>query len=69
MLEEGVIPPFYLDKIRDDQGTRGVSALNMSILLISQLDFIKFFFKFTQDKPLIVVHILLNITFSILHII
>ncbi|KAK9303627.1 hypothetical protein QLX08_004731 [Tetragonisca angustula] len=29
MLEEGVIPPFYLDKIRDDQGTRGVSALNM----------------------------------------
>lgn len=30
MLEEGVIPPFYLDKIRDDQGTRGVSALNMN---------------------------------------
>ena len=40
MLEEGVIPPFYLDKIRDDQGTRGVSALNMSILLISQLKMI-----------------------------
>lgn len=32
MLEEGVIPPFYLDKIRDDQGTRAVSALTMSIL-------------------------------------
>ncbi|XP_031849675.1 sphingomyelin phosphodiesterase 4 [Nomia melanderi] len=30
MLEEGVIPPFYLDKIRDDQGTRAVSALNMN---------------------------------------
>ncbi|XP_076653758.1 sphingomyelin phosphodiesterase 4 [Halictus rubicundus] len=30
MLEEGVIPPFYLDKIRDDQGTRVVSALNMN---------------------------------------
>ncbi|XP_043523577.1 sphingomyelin phosphodiesterase 4 isoform X3 [Frieseomelitta varia] len=30
MLEEGVIPPFYLDKIRDDQGTRGISALNMN---------------------------------------
>ncbi|KOC70912.1 Sphingomyelin phosphodiesterase 4 [Habropoda laboriosa] len=29
MLEEGVIPPFYLDKIRDEQGTRCVSALNM----------------------------------------
>lgn len=39
MLEEGVIPPFYLDKIRDDQGTRGVSALNMSIL---------FYFKLTS---------------------
>ncbi|CAK9809971.1 Sphingomyelin phosphodiesterase 4 [Anthophora plagiata] len=33
MLEEGVVPPFYLDKIRDEQGTRCVSALNMSILL------------------------------------
>ncbi|KAG7198868.1 hypothetical protein KM043_015694 [Ampulex compressa] len=33
MLEEGVIPPFYLDKIRDDQGTRLASALYMSILL------------------------------------
>ncbi|XP_012349090.1 sphingomyelin phosphodiesterase 4 isoform X1 [Apis florea] len=30
MLEEGVIPPFYLDKIRDDQSTRCVSALNMN---------------------------------------
>lgn len=30
MLEEGVIPPFYLDKIRDDQGTRAVSALTMN---------------------------------------
>ncbi|XP_053988733.1 sphingomyelin phosphodiesterase 4 [Hylaeus anthracinus] len=30
MLEEGVIPPFYLDKIRDDQGTRAVSVLNMN---------------------------------------
>ncbi|CAK9821994.1 Sphingomyelin phosphodiesterase 4 [Anthophora retusa] len=28
MLEEGVVPPFYLDKIRDEQGTRCVSALN-----------------------------------------
>lgn len=34
MLEEGVIPPFYLDKIRDDQGTRAVSALTMSILFL-----------------------------------
>lgn len=32
MLGEGVIPPFYLDKIREDQGTRAVIALNMSIL-------------------------------------
>ena len=30
MLEEGVIPPFYLDKIREDQGTRVVTALNMN---------------------------------------
>ncbi|XP_046830955.1 sphingomyelin phosphodiesterase 4 isoform X4 [Vespa crabro] len=30
MLEEGVIPPFYLDKIRDDQGTRVPSALFMN---------------------------------------
>ncbi|XP_076184127.1 sphingomyelin phosphodiesterase 4 [Ptiloglossa arizonensis] len=30
MLEEGVIPPFYLDKIRDDQSTRAVSALSMN---------------------------------------
>ncbi|KAF3422129.1 hypothetical protein E2986_00413 [Frieseomelitta varia] len=26
MLEEGVIPPFYLDKIRDDQGTRALNS-------------------------------------------
>jgi len=32
MLEEGVISPFYLDKIKDDQGTRVPSALSMSIL-------------------------------------
>lgn len=32
MLEEAVISPFYLDKIRDDQGTRVPSALFMSIL-------------------------------------
>lgn len=32
MLEEGIISPFYLDKIRDDQGTRVPSALSMSIL-------------------------------------
>lgn len=44
MLEEGVIPPFYLDKIRDDQGTRGVSALNMSILFIFLFNnFMKYF--------------------------
>ncbi|XP_043253713.1 sphingomyelin phosphodiesterase 4 isoform X1 [Colletes gigas] len=30
MLEEDVIPPFYLDKIRDDQNTRVVSGLNMN---------------------------------------
>ncbi|XP_029171226.1 sphingomyelin phosphodiesterase 4 [Nylanderia fulva] len=30
MLEEGVISPFYLDKIRDDQGTRVPSALSMN---------------------------------------
>nr|XP_012146579.1 PREDICTED: sphingomyelin phosphodiesterase 4 isoform X3 [Megachile rotundata] len=30
MLEEGVIPPFYLDKIREDQGIRTVTALNMN---------------------------------------
>ncbi|KAI4503032.1 hypothetical protein M0802_002076 [Mischocyttarus mexicanus] len=30
MLEEGVIPPFYLDKIRDDQGARVPSALCMT---------------------------------------
>ncbi|XP_014609205.1 PREDICTED: sphingomyelin phosphodiesterase 4 isoform X2 [Polistes canadensis] len=30
MLEEGVIPPFYLDKFRDDQGTRVPSALCMN---------------------------------------
>ncbi|OAD53738.1 Sphingomyelin phosphodiesterase 4 [Eufriesea mexicana] len=28
LLEEGVTPPFYLDKIRDDQGTRGKQILN-----------------------------------------
>lgn len=32
MLEEAIISPFYLDKIRDDQGTRVPSALSMSIL-------------------------------------
>ncbi|XP_072762295.1 sphingomyelin phosphodiesterase 4 isoform X4 [Anoplolepis gracilipes] len=31
MLEEAVISPFYLDKIRDDQGTRVPSALSMMI--------------------------------------
>ncbi|XP_072762292.1 sphingomyelin phosphodiesterase 4 isoform X1 [Anoplolepis gracilipes] len=30
MLEEAVISPFYLDKIRDDQGTRVPSALSMN---------------------------------------
>ncbi|XP_012542626.1 sphingomyelin phosphodiesterase 4 [Monomorium pharaonis] len=30
MLEEGIISPFYLDKIRDDQGTRVPSALSMN---------------------------------------
>lgn len=30
MLEEGVISPFYLDKIRDDQGTRVPSVLSMN---------------------------------------
>lgn len=32
MLEEAVISPFYLDKIKDDQGIRVPSALSMSIL-------------------------------------
>lgn len=30
MLEEAIISPFYLDKIRDDQGTRVPSALSMN---------------------------------------
>ncbi|KAK2581186.1 hypothetical protein KPH14_007988 [Odynerus spinipes] len=34
MLEEGVIPPFYLDKIRDDQGTRVPTTLSMTYELI-----------------------------------
>lgn len=32
LLEEAVISPFYLDKIKDDQGTRVPSVLSMSIL-------------------------------------
>ncbi|XP_066596827.1 sphingomyelin phosphodiesterase 4 isoform X2 [Prorops nasuta] len=30
MLEEGIIPPFYFDKIRDEQSTRAPSALCMN---------------------------------------
>ena len=33
MLEDGIIPPFYSDKLRDDHGTRLPPVLSMSILL------------------------------------
>lgn len=32
MLEEGIIPPFYLDKIKDDHNSRSLTELAMSIL-------------------------------------
>ncbi|XP_017762369.1 PREDICTED: sphingomyelin phosphodiesterase 4 [Eufriesea mexicana] len=46
LLEEGVTPPFYLDKIRDDQGTRGVSALNMN-----PFEYYIFHFAFHLTNP------------------
>lgn len=32
MLEEGLCPPFYLDKLKDDYATRLPTVLVMSIL-------------------------------------
>ena len=33
MLEEGIIPAFYSDKIKDEYSTRPPTVLSMSILL------------------------------------
>lgn len=35
MLEEGIVPPFYLDKLKDD-GTRSPTVLSMSILFFKK---------------------------------
>jgi len=70
MLEEAVISPFYLDKIKDDQGIRVPSVLSMSILFmyyyyyyIVRLCFINMKYSLMQT------HIPLSTTFFILHII
>jgi hypothetical protein len=41
MLEEGIIPPFYSDKLRDDHGSRFPTVLSMSILFILKFDQMK----------------------------